>query len=94
MDAGEKKIKFIKSADINNDPKRAFDIVGKDPVHLSFDVDGLDPSEMPCIGTTARKGVHVEAIKPVIDKDHEEDKLGKYGHTEFNLEIGDRERSL
>jgi len=40
---------------------------------------------------------HLEAIKPVLDKDHEEDKLGKYGHTEFNLEIGDdrqRERSL
>jgi len=107
LDAGEKKvlkekqIKYIKSADINNDPKRAFDIVkafvGKSPVHLSFDVDGIDPHEMPCTGTTARRGVHVEAIKPVLDKIVRRTNLVNMDITEFNLEIGDdrqRETSM
>lgn len=99
LDAGEKQvlkdkqIKYVKSADINNDPKRAFDIVkafvGKSPVHLSFDVDGLDPSEMPCTGTTARRGVHVEAIKPILDKIVRRTNLVNMDITEFNLEIGD-----
>lgn len=99
LDAGEKQvlkdkqIKYVKSADINNDPKRAFDIVkafvGKSPVNLSFDVDGLDPSEMPCTGTTARRGVHVEAIKPVLDKIVRRTNLVNMDITEFNLEIGD-----
>ena len=105
LDAGEKQvlkdkqIKYIKSADINNDPKRAFDIVkafvGKSPVHLSFDVDGLDPSEMPCTGTTARRGVHVEAIRPVLDKIVRRTNLVNMDITEFNLEIGDdRQREV
>ena len=89
----EKKIKFIKSADINNDPKRAFEIVkafvGKDPVHLSFDVDGIDPSEMPCTGTTAKKGIHVDAIKSVLDKIMKKTNIVNMDITEFNLEIGD-----
>ena len=89
----EKKIKFIKSADINNDPKRAFEIVkafvGKDPVHLSFDVDGIDPSEMPCTGTTAKKGVRVDAIKPVLDKIMKKTNIVNMDITELNLELGD-----
>lgn len=89
----EKKIKFIKSADINNDPKRAFDIVkafvGKDPVHLSFDVDGIDPSEMPCTGTTAKKGIYVDAIKLVLDKIMKKTNIVNMDITEFNLELGD-----
>jgi arginase len=105
LDPGEKKvlkdkqIKYVKSADINNDPKRAFEIVkafvGNDPVHLSFDVDGIDPGEMPCTGTTAKRGVHVEAIKPVLDKIMKKTNLVNMDITEFNLEIGDdRDREI
>ena len=89
----DKKIKYIKSADINNDPKRVFNVVkafvGKDPVHLSFDVDGIDPSEMPCTGTTAKKGIHVDAIKPVLDKIMRKTNIVNMDITEFNLELGD-----
>jgi arginase len=99
LDAGEKQvlkekqIKYVKSADINNDPKRAFEIVkafvGKNPVHLSFDVDGIDPSEMPCTGTTAKKGVRVDAIKVVLDKIVRRTNMVNMDITEFNLELGD-----
>jgi arginase len=89
----DKKIKYIKSADINNNGKKSFEIIkafiGNDPVHLSFDVDGLDPIEMPSTGTTAKKGVHVNAIKPILDKLMQNPNFVNMDITEFNLEIGD-----
>ena len=95
----EKNIKFIKSADINKDPDAAFNLirafVGKDPVHLSFDVDGIDPSEMPCTGTVANRGVRVDAVKPILDKIMKKTNLINLDITEFNLEIGnEREKDL
>jgi arginase len=95
----EKNIKFIKSADINKDPDAAFNMirafVGKDPVHLSFDVDGIDPSEMPCTGTVASRGVRVDAVKPILDKIMKKTNLINLDITEFNLEIGnEREKDV
>jgi arginase len=98
LDEGEKKIlkenkiQFIKSKNINDDPQKTFDIInnfiGKDPFHLSFDVDGLDPIEMPCTGTTANRGVHIAAIKPIIDKLMKKTNIVNMDITEFNLELG------
>lgn len=38
--------------------KRAFDHLGNDaPIHLSFDVDALDPTVAPATGTAVRGGL-------------------------------------
>jgi len=44
--------------------KELIDWIGKSPVHLSFDVDSLDPIYMPCTGTTVSDGLE---FKPVLN---------------------------
>jgi len=94
----EKKIKYIKSREINENPKETYakikEFVGKDPLHLSFDVDGLDPEEMSSTGTTAPNGVHTKAIKPIVDKIMKNMNVVNMDITEFNLELGEREKSM
>lgn len=104
LDAGEKKvlkdkkIRFIKSKEINEKSAETYakikEFVGKDPVHFSFDVDGLDPVEMSSTGTTAKNGVHTEAIKPIIDKIMKNLNVVGMDIAEFNLELGDKETSM
>jgi arginase len=52
---------------LNNSNEKAIkelvDWIGKSPVHLSFDVDSLDPIYMPCTGTTVSDGLE---FKPVL----------------------------
>ena len=88
----EKKIKFIKSKDINKNPTKIYEtireFVGNSPVYFSFDVDGIDPEEMPCTGTTAINGVHVNAIKPIVDGIMENLNVVGMDITEFNINLG------
>ena len=94
----EKKIKFIKSKEINEFPKETYakikEFVGKDPVHFSFDVDGLDPEEMSSTGTTAPNGVQTKAAKVIVDKIMKNLNVVNMDITEFNLELGEREKSM
>ena len=94
----EKKIKFIRSKEINENPKETYakikEFVGKDPLHFSFDVDGLDPEEMSSTGTTAKNGVHTKAIKPIVNKIMKNLNVVNMDITEFNMELGERETSM
>ena len=40
----------------------------KKMIHLSLDVDGLDPSLIPGTGTTAPNGLNIEDYKVIIDR--------------------------
>lgn len=94
----EKKIKFIMSEEINKNPIKTYnkikDFVGKDPLHFSFDVDGLDPTEMSSTGTTALYGVKTNAIKPIVNKIMNNLNVDNMDITEFNLTIGDQDKSM
>ena len=94
----EKKIKFIRCKEINENPSQTYakikDFVGKDPLHFSFDVDGLDPEEMSSTGTTAPNGVKTKAIKPIVDKIMKNLNVVGMDITEFNLELGEKEKSM
>jgi arginase len=94
----EKKIKFIKSKEINENPAQTYakikDFVGKDPLHFSFDVDGLDPEEMSSTGTTAPAGVHTKVIKPLFNKIMKNLNVVSLDITELNLELGNRDASM
>ena len=94
----EKKINFIRCKEINENPAQTYakikEFVGKDPVHFSFDVDGLDPEEMSSTGTTAPAGVKTKAIKPIVDKIMRNLNVVNMDITEFNLELGDQEKSI
>jgi arginase len=94
----EKKIKFIKSKEINENPTQTYakikEFVGKDPIHFSFDVDGLDPEEMSSTGTIAKAGVHTKAIKPIVNKIMKNLNVVNLDITELNLELGNPETSM
>ena len=94
----EKKIKFIRSKEINENPKETYakikEFAGKDPLHFSFDVDGLDPEEMSSTGTTAPNGVKTKAVKPIVDKIMKNLNVVNMDITEFNMELGEKEKSM
>ena len=94
----EKKIKFIRCKEINEFPKETYakikEFVGKDPLHFSFDVDGLDPEEMSSTGTTAPNGVKTKVMKPIVDKIMKNLNVVGMDITEFNLELGEQEKSM
>ena len=104
LDSGEKKvlknrgIRYIKSKEINENPAKVCEkikeFVGKDPLHFSFDVDGLDPNEMSSTGTTAKNGVHTMAAKHIVDTTMKDLNVVNLDITEFNLELGDKETSM
>lgn len=63
-------IPVISCNEFNNNPKKSLEqittFVGDSPFHLSFDVDCLDPSIIPCTGTPVSNGLHLEPTKYVL----------------------------
>ena len=84
--------------EINDDPEECYQImksfVGNDPFHLSFDVDCLDPSIIPCTGTPVKNGLQLEQTKDIIDKLLDKHNLINMDITELNLDIGNKYQQL
>ena len=85
-------IKYISCTEINNKTYESLhkiqDFIKNDPFHLSFDVDCMDPSIVPCTGTTSEKGINMN-IKIILDN------LFNYNIvnmdiTEINLNLGNK----
>jgi arginase len=55
-------------------------------IHISLDIDGLDPESMPSTGTTAPNGLGVEDVIQIINIS--KDKLVSFDLVEFNPLIG------
>ena len=99
IDPFEKKI--LKEKDVHvitvNELETNFDktlleiekFISYDDIHISFDVDSLDPKVIPCTGTQAGKGISLDTAKNLMDF------LIRYpiinmDVTELNLNIGDK----
>ena len=84
--------------EINDDPQECYEVIksfiGNDPFHLSFDVDCLDPSIIPCTGTPVKNGLQLEQTKDIIDKLLDRHNLINMDITELNLEIGSEYQQL
>ena len=94
------KIKHIKCGSLNRYPKESLNSIKKfinnDPVHLSFDVDVLDPVHMQCTGTKCMDGLTMESAKYILDG-LKNQKIVNMDITELNLELGskkDQEESI
>jgi arginase len=85
------EIKHLNVNTINNNPQKSYrmikNFIKDDPVHLSFDVDVLDPSIMPCTGTPVDKGLKLDPTKIVLDH-LKNDNIVNMDITELNLELG------
>ena len=91
------QIKYIKSDQFNNNFEQSKEIIQEfingHNVHLSFDVDGVDPKYIQSTGTRMNQGLELDNCKKILDHLHHlnEDKkinLVNIDLTEINLELG------
>ena len=64
------------------------------PIHISFDVDALDPDLVDSTGTRVANGMEPEEVREIIKAALETNKLVSLDCVEFNLELGNPENSL
>ena len=90
-------IKVLTVNDINYNNEVSIDKIKKflkdSPVHLSFDVDSMDPKYIDSTGTLVERGLYTfhtkEVLKEVLKKN-----VVNIDICELNLEIGDEKKSL
>ena len=64
------------------------------PIHISFDVDSLDPELVCSTGTKVPDGLDCNEVKSMIGAALQTDKLVSLDVVEFNTALGDPEKSL
>lgn len=64
------------------------------PIHISFDVDALDPALVNSTGTMVPNGLEPEEVREIIKTALEENQLVSLDVVEFNKDIGDPMNSL
>ena len=74
--------------DINNVIQQVSDFAGKSPLHVSFDVDSLDPSVMPSTGTPVKEGLRKSTAKKLLNHIVNNTNLINMDFTELNLSLG------
>lgn len=89
----EKKIKYvtvdrIKEDGINETVKNIKKIINGAPVHISLDVDGIDPKYVPSTGTPVNGGLELDDVVHLIKN---MDNIKSMDITEFNPLIGNNE---
>ena len=62
-------------------------------IHISFDVDALDPIFFPCTGTTCKDGIKLNTARDLINILARK-KIINIDITEINLEIGDKNQKI
>ena len=92
----EKNIKYISCDEVNNNLDKSldkiFEFIGNNPIHLSFDVDCMDPEIIPCTGTRYNNGLNLINTKKILDK-LVDTNIVNIDITEINLELGNKEES-
>ena len=88
-------INMLSSANIMKNVDVTLDLIEdfiKDaPVHVSFDVDVLDPMYMPCTGTPVDNGMDINSIKNILDYLVTKN-IVNMDITELNLQLGTDEQ--
>jgi arginase len=89
----KKNIKFLTPDEINNNFEESMNkilaFVGDSPVHVSFDVDSIDPKYIPSTGTSVKNGVELKNAITILDKLNSKN-LVNMDITELNMDLGDK----
>lgn len=64
------------------------------PIHISFDIDALDPSYVSSTGTPVHNGMSPDEVEAIFDESLKHDKLVSADVVEFNGNLGDPEHSI
>lgn len=84
----EKNISYItpcQCGDIRNVLNSINDFIDDSPVHLSFDVDSLDPIHVKCTGTPVPNGLSTKTAKTIINNILDRHQVVNVDITELNL---------
>jgi arginase len=96
-EAYKRNIKFITPDEINNNFPEALNkilnFVGDTPVHVSFDVDSLDPKYIPSTGTPVKNGIELSKAKVILDKLNSGNMVNM-DITELNMRLGKKTDGL
>lgn len=91
------KIKFLTPNDINknfNDSMcKILDFVGDSPLHVSFDVDSIDPKYIPSTGTPVKNGLELKKAMTILDNLHNHN-IVNMDITELNMKLGSKEDGI
>ena len=67
----KRNIKYLTPDDINNNYEESIrkivNFVGSSPIHISFDVDAIDPEYIPSTGTPVKNGVNLQTAINTLD---------------------------
>jgi len=86
------KIPVVKSTRCNDSVQRVCDLLGKfcgdSPIHLSFDVDAIDPLYISSTGTPVKKGINPSSATKLIKYINDTLDVVNMDVCELNLDIG------
>ena len=87
----KRNIKYLTPDDINNNYEESIrkivNFVGSSPIHISFDVDDIDPEYIPSTGTPVKNGVNLQTAINTLDVLRSKN-LVSMDITELNMKLG------
>lgn len=90
----KEKIKFLTPNDINNhfnaSVQKILSFIGSSPIHISFDVDSIDPKYIPSTGTPVKKGIQLKNAINLLDILNSNSNIVKLDITELNVKLGSK----
>jgi arginase len=88
----KKHIKFLTPDNINNDFENSLNkimtFIGNSPIHVSFDVDSVDPKYIPSTGTPVKNGIDMGKAITILDNLNNNSEIVNMDITELNMELG------
>jgi arginase len=89
----KRNIKFLSPDEINNNfnesLNKIMNFVGNSPVHVSFDVDSIDPKYIPSTGTPVKNGVELNNAIKILDGLNSKN-IVNMDITELNRDLGSK----
>jgi arginase len=93
-----KKIKFLTPDDINNDFENSLNkiktFIGDSPIHVSFDVDSVDPKYIPSTGTPVKNGIYMNKAIIILDNLNNNNEIVNMDITELNMDLGKKQDGI
>lgn len=86
----ERNIKHLTSEELNNNKEIDFN-VNTENIHLSLDVDVLDPKYMKCTGTQVENGINLEKLYEVLQWTKNQGNIVSIDLVEYNPKCTDDE---
>jgi arginase len=89
----KKNIQILTPDDINKDfngsLNKIMNFVGNSPVHVSFDVDSIDPKYIPSTGTPVKNGIELDNAIKILDNLNNTN-IVNVDITELNKDLGSK----